>query len=63
MVSIKQRRVIPVTSGNRTFHELQDASTFLGKQRVVPTSQNLKKAHKTDDVKSQRRGQLVDILV
>lgn len=63
MVSIKQRRIVPVPSGHRTFNELQDVSAFLDKRNIIPADAKLKQSQSSKHNKPQRKGQLIDLLV
>jgi len=63
MISTKQRRIAPVPSGHRTFNELQDASTFLDKTKLVSAAEKLKQSQNPEQRKNQRKGRIIDLLV
>lgn len=63
MVSIEDRKVMPVQPSKSTVNGLDNASALLSKKRVIPSKDSLKHAHKGSDKPSARLGQLIDILV
>jgi hypothetical protein len=63
MVSIEDRKVNPTQPSNSTLNRLDNASALLSKQKITPSKQKLKHAHKDPDKPPARLGQLIDILV